>query len=229
MFLNVNAYCQSYSKTFEFSTFAGTALSFSKFTESHSKKYSTPPSFGLLYGIKLEKRILDSSKNINITTSYISQELSISSKFNFEEKYKTTGHTSVYLPIYDIWSLGIVKKFNFGSNFSFLTEIGEKLHFSRKPHNYSKYYETDYLDSIVTFNLKYVSQTNVTIIPYIGCGFSYQFKKFKIEAVFWAQRSFVPILKYNTAIRYGNSIFRSDILSYGMAIGGQLGLKLISF
>lgn len=229
MSLITNSIGQSKPKSFEISVFTGTALSFSKLTVSHTNQYSSPPSFGIMYGVKLNKMILDSAKNLSVNTCYTSQELSISSKLYIREKSRSLGHTSTYLPIYDIWSIGIKKSFNLSANFYFDTEFGQKLHFARN-HTYKpKDFVIDYLDSLVTYNFRYVSHKNTTLIPYLGCGVSFRHKKILLEVFFWTQRSFVPVLKFDTYTKYGSSIFRSDVISYGFAIGGQLGFKVFSF
>lgn len=229
LILNVICYSQSRLKSFEFSTFSGTALSFSRLTETHAKEFSAPPSFGILYGIKLEKRILDSSRKISINTSYISQQLSISSKFNFQEKTKAMGHSSTFLPTYDIWSFGLKKSIIINSKLNFHFEIGPRIHFSRAYIYPGKYLESDYLDSTVNYSFKYNSRKSAIIIPYAGLGFTFHYKKIKIETLFWTQRSLTPILQFDTYTKYGNAIFKSDVISYGFALGGQLGIKLISF
>jgi len=227
--LNLRCFSQTHLKSFEFSAFSGTALSFSKLSSTHTKEYSSPPSFGITYGIKLEKRILNSFRNISFNTCYISQQLSISSKYYFQEKTKSIGHSSSFLPTYDIWSLGINKSIPLNEKLIFNIEIGPKIHFSRKYIYSGKYLVNDYLDSTIYFSFQYDSRQSAIVIPYFGCGFSFKYKKIKFDAFFWTQRSIMPIIKFDTYTKYGNSLFNSKVISNGFAVGGQLGIKLLSF
>lgn len=221
--------CQNKDINFEIAPFLGTNLSFSKLKELQKDRYYSPPSFGFISGINIEYLPKSDSSSITFNSSYTSLDLSISSGFKIQEKLQGMEHNTTITPTFDLWTFGVKKYLWKGNKFNYYFETGPRLHFGRNAPRQFSHFISNWLDSGIEYKFEFEFERSFTIVPYIGSGFDVKIKKVKFGAYFWFQRSFIPLMQYDLYVKYGSSEFKTKSISYGMAVGGHLYLRVFSF
>lgn len=219
----------------EYSPFYASAVSFSRLAgiqdNAEGNFYNSKPVCHMLnFGLRMETQISQNTREIYANTSVGYSRLSISANYKTQTEYGGYHANRVVVPGYVCWSAGAKKKIGKSlGKFKPNVEAGVRAYFllTSKDMRFTGYPVSNdtAIKSVFTFN----KQRNLTFVPYAGYGWERICRRTAIGIQFWAQRALQPMFAYDLMVTNRGSVFKCRSVSYGMALGVNVYVKLFSF
>lgn len=224
-----------FNNPIEFSVFNSTYISFSKlskttvFKNAQESKFSSPPQFNDNIGIKLERRILNDSLGLYLNSTFTISALSLTAKYLIMGKSNGQESSISIFPEWNVFSLGFKKIAKVDKNFYFYTELGSRFFVSKNPDRISIFTTREVSDTFIYSEFSFSKLRRKTLVPYMGFGIEYKYRKFKAGFFIWYQNSFQNIYEYNYNVKFGTEFLNSKVQTTGQAFGLNLNVKLFVF
>jgi hypothetical protein len=221
------------NRPIEISPYLTSSISFSELKNRPNKNFKSPPAFNPFnIGVKVERQFFKEKRGIFLNTAISDLGLSVSGRFKIRVGKRSTEQSMTAIPNYTLLSLGFKKLLNMDSskNIKLISEIGIRAHFANSSGGTAFGYKAYISDSLIQSEFTPYKTRAITIIPYIGLGYEYTHKKARIGVLLWFQRGLQPIDQYNFTVSEGSSFnYQDKAISYGMAAGVNVYVKVISF